>query len=118
MHPLAKKLRLPIHFFVLYFSISVFTQYAFGYSLPIVAALLTLALFIICQKHSLKNDKCSQNKTKWRGHDSLMIVAIAFLALSLVLGHHIHLGESTYSGTIVENFIEPYSWFDAVVIFW
>ena len=47
-----------------------------------------------------------------------MIVAIAFLALSLVLGHHIHLGENTYSGTIVENFIEPYSWFDAVVIFW
>lgn len=114
MHPLAKILRLPVHVFVLYFSISVFTQYAFGYSLPIVAALLTLALFIICQKHSLKNDKCSQNKTKWRGHDSLMIVAIAFLALSLVLGHHIHLGENTYSGTIVDNFIEPYSWFDAV----
>lgn len=114
MHPLAKRLRLPVHVFVLYFSISVFTQYAFGYSLPIVAALLSLALFIICQKHSLKNDKGSRNKTTWRGRDSLMIVAIALLALSLVLGHHIHIGDNTYSGTIAENFIEPYSWFDTV----
>lgn len=114
MHPLAKGLRLPVHVFALYFSISVFTQYTFGYSLPIVAALLTLALFIICQKHSLKNDTCSQNKTKWRGRKSLMIVALALLAFSLVLGHHIHIGENTYSGTIAENYIEPYSWFDAV----
>ena len=114
MHPLAKRLRLPVHVFALYFSISVFTQYTFGYSLPIVAALLTLALFIICQKHSLKNDKCSQNKTKWRGLKSLMIVALALLAFSLVLGHHIHIGENTYSGTIAENYIAPYSWFDAV----
>lgn len=114
MHPLAKRLRLPVHVFVLYFSISVFTQYAFGYSLPIVAALITLALLISWQKHSLKNNKGLQNKTKWRGRDSLMIVAIALLALSLVIGHHIHIGENTYSGTIAENFIEPYSWFDAV----
>lgn len=49
MHPLAKRLRLPVDVFVLYFSISAFTQYTFGYSLPIVAALLTLALFIIYQ---------------------------------------------------------------------
>lgn len=114
MHPLAKRLRLPVHVFVLYFSISVFIQYSFGYSLPIVAALLTLVLFIIWQKHSFKNDRVSQNLTKWRGHDSLTIVAIALFALSLVLGHHIHLGGNTYSGTIVENYIEPYSWFDAV----
>lgn len=114
MHPLAKRFRLPVHVFVQYFSISVFTQYTFGYSLPIVAALLTLALFIICQKHSLKNDKGSQNKTKWRGRDSLMIVALAFFAFSLVLGHHIHIGEDSYAGTIAENYIEPYSWFDAV----
>lgn len=114
MHPLAKKLQFPVHILALYFSISVFTQYTFGYSLPIVAALLTLALFIFCQKHSLKNDKGSQNKTKWQGRDSLMIVAIALLALSLVLGHHIHIGENRYAGTIAENFIEPYSWFDAV----
>lgn len=113
MHPLAKRLRLPVHVFVLYFSISVFTQYTFGYSLPIVAALLTLALFI-CQKHSLKNDKGSQNKTMWRDRDSLTIVAIALLALSLVLGHHIHIGENPDHGTIAENFIESYSWFDAV----
>ena len=114
MHPLANRLRLPVHVFVLYFSISVFTQYTFGYSLPIVAALLALALLIVCHKRSLKNDKGSQNKTKWRGHDSLMIVALALLAFSLVLGHHIHIGENTYSGTIAENYIEPYSWFDAV----
>lgn len=114
MHPLAKRLRLPVHVFVLYFSISVFTQYTFGHSLPIVAALLTLALFIICQKHSLKNEKSSQNKTMWRGRDSLTIVATALLALSLVLGHHIHIGGNTVHGTIAENFIEPYSWFDAV----
>lgn len=113
MQPLANRLRLPVHVFVLYFSISVFTQYTFGYSLPIVAALLTLAQFIICQKHSLKNDKSSQ-KTMWRGRDSLTIVAIALLALSLVLGHHIHIGENPDHGTIAENFIEPYSWFDAV----
>lgn len=114
MHPLAKRLRLPVHVFVLYFSISVFTQYTFGYSFPIVAALLTLALFIICQKHSLKNDKGLQSKTKWRGRNSLIIVALAFFAFSLVLGHHIHIGEDSYAGTIAENYIEPYSWFDAV----
>lgn len=114
MLPLAKRLRLPVHVFVLYFSISVFTQYTFGYSLPIVAALLTLALFSIRQKHSLKNDKGSQNKTKWRGRDSLTIVALALFAFSLVLGHHIHIGEDSYAGTIAENYIEPYSWFDAV----
>lgn len=114
MLPLAKRLRLPVHVFVLYFSISVFTQYTFGYSLPIVAALLTLALFSIRQKHSLKNDKGSQNKTKWRGRDSLTIVALALFAFSLVLGHHIHIGEDSYAGTITENYIEPYSWFDAV----
>lgn len=114
MHPLAKRLRLPVHVFVLYFSISVFTQYTFGYSFPIVAALLTLALLIICQKHSLKNDKGSQSKTKWRGRNSLIIVALAFFAFSLVLGHHIHIGEDSYAGTIAENYIEPYSWFDAV----
>lgn len=114
MHPLAKRLRLPVHVFVLYFSISVFTQYTFGYSLPIVAALLTLVLFIVCHKHSFKTDKRSQNKTKWRGREALMIVALALLAFSLVLGHHIHIGENTYSGTIAENYIEPYSWFDAV----
>ena len=50
----------------------------------------------------------------WRGRDSLTIVAIALLALSLVLGHHIHIGENPDNGTIAENFIEPYSWFDAV----
>ena len=60
MHPLANRLRLPVHVFVLYFSISVFTQYTFGYSLPIVAALLTLAQFIICQKHLLAPDYFSQ----------------------------------------------------------
>lgn len=114
MHPLTKRLRLPVHVFVLYFSISVFTQYTFGYSLPIVAALLALALLIVCHKRSLKNDKGSQNKIKWRGRKSLMIVALALLAFSLVLGHHIHIGENTYSGTIAENYIEPYSWFDAV----
>lgn len=113
MHPLAKRLRLPVHVFVLYFSIAVFTQYTFGHSLPIVAALLTLALFII-QKQSLKNDKGSQNKTMWRGRDSLTIVATALLALSLVLGHHIRIGENPDHGTIAENFIESYSWFDAV----
>lgn len=114
MLPLAKRLRLPVHVFVLYFSISVFTQYTFGYSLPIVAALLTLALFSIRQKHSLKNDKGTQNKTKWRGRDSLTIIALALFAFSLVLGHHIHIGEDSYAGTIAENYIEPYSWFDAV----
>lgn len=114
MHPLAKRLQLPVHVLVLFFSISVFTQYTFGYSLPLVAALLTLALLIICHKHSPKNDKSSKNKTKWRGHESLMIVAVALLAFSLVLGHHIHIGENTYSGTIAENYIEPYAWFDAV----
>lgn len=114
MHPLAKRLQLPAHVLVLYFSISVFTQYAFGYSLPIVAAPLTLALYIVCHKHSLKTDTCSQNKTKWRSRNLPMIVGLALLALSLVLGHHIHIGENTYAGTITENYIEPYSWFDAV----
>lgn len=114
MHPLAKRLQLPVHVLLLYFSIYVFTQYTFGYSLPLVAALLTLALFICCHKHSLKNDKGSQNKTKWRGSDSLMIFALVLLAFSLVLGHHIRIGENTYAGTIAENYIEPYTWFDAV----
>lgn len=114
MHPLAKRLQLPVNVLVLYFSLSVFTQYAFGYSLPIVAAFLMLALFIVCHKHSLKTDKRSQNKTKWRGRDLPMIVGLALLALSLVLGHHIHIGKDTYAGTITENYIEPYSWFDAV----
>lgn len=114
MHPLAKKLRLPVHVFVLYFSISVFTQYTFGYSLPIVATLLTLALFIACHKYSLKNDKGSQNKTNLRGRESLIFVVLALFAFSLVLGHHIHIGEDTYAGTAAENYIEPYSWFDAV----
>lgn len=117
MHLLAKKLRLPVHVFVLYFSISVFTQYTFGNSLPIVAALLTLALFIACHKHSLKNDKGSQNKTKLRGRESLIFVALALFAFSLVLGHHIHIGEDTYAGTAAENYIEPYTWFDAVAFF-
>lgn len=39
----------------------------------------------------------------WRGRDSLTIVAIALLALSLVLGHHIHIGENPDNGTIAET---------------
>lgn len=114
MHPLAKRLQLPAHILILYFSISVFTQYTVGYSLPIVAALLTVALFILCRKHSLKNEKGSQNKTKWRDCESLVIVVLALFAFSLVLGHHVHIGEDSYAGTIAENYIEPYSWFDVV----
>lgn len=114
MHPLAKRLQLPVHILVLYFSISVFTQYTFGYSIPIVTALLTLTLLIVCRKHSLKNERGSQNKTKWRGRESLMIVVLALFAFSLVLGHHVHIGEDSYAGTIDENYIEPYSWFDVV----
>ena len=62
MHPLAKRLRLPVHVFVLYFSVSVFTQYTFGYSLPIVAALLTLALFIIVKSILLGTIKARKTK--------------------------------------------------------
>ena len=113
MSSLTNRLRLPIQFLILYFSADIFVRYTFGYSIPLVSALFTLALITFCH-FSRKNTTDSQHKTKWQVCGPLPIVVLALFAFSLVLGHHIHIGEDTYAGTTAENYIEPYSWFDAV----
>lgn len=113
MSSITNRLRMPIQFLVLYFSADIFIRYTFSYSLPLVSALFTLGLITFYHFLRKKNTDF-QNKTKWRVCGPLSIVVLALFAFSLVLGHHIHIGEDTYAGTAVENYIEPYSWFDVV----
>lgn len=109
-----KRLNIPVQILILYFSIEVFARYCFGYSAPLVTAILTIVLLVYSRKGHTGCIEVFQNANKDCGLSLLEIIILTLFTFSLILGHHIHIGGSTYVGTVAENYIEPYSWFDVI----
>lgn len=104
----------PVQLVALFFSAEILVRYTIGNSAPLVAAAITFALCMFYRKEGNSWSIAFQTIKERRALGALEFVALALFVLSLVMGNHIHIGGSTYAGTIAQNYIEPYSWFDIV----
>lgn len=114
MNSVVTRLRTPVLLLALYFAFEVFKRYTFGWSLPLTTVLLVAIIYNVIRKEHSNHDFIPQTAGAGAIYNVLMVLIMALLAISLILGHHIHIGGSTYAGTMAENHIEPYSWFDAI----
>ena len=114
MNSTVNRLRTPVLLLVLFFAFEVFNRYTFGWSLPLATALLVAIIYNVIRKERGNHDFIPQAIRAGVTYKVLRVLIMALLAVSLILGHHIHIGGSTYAGTMTENYIESYSWFDAI----
>ncbi len=114
MNSAVNRLRTPVLLLALYFAFEVFNRYTFGWSPPLTTVLLEAIIYNVIRKEHSNHDFIPQTARAGAIYNVLRILIVALLAVSLILGHHIHIGGSAYAGTMAENYIEPYSWFDAI----
>ena len=114
MNSAVNRLRTPVLLLALYFAFEVFNRYTFGWSLPLATLFLVAIIYNVIHKEHGNYDFIPQTTRAGVTYNVLRVLIMALLAVSLILGHHIHIDRSTYAGTMAENYIEPYSWFDAI----
>lgn len=114
MNSTVNRLRTPVLLLLLYFAFEVFNRYTFGWSLPLATALLVAIIYNVILKEHINHDVIPQATRAEVTYKVPRVLIMALLAVSLILGHHIHISGGTYAGTMAENYIDPYSWFDAI----